>query len=281
MSSQLYIITVATDNDYYLPYLIESCKRHNKEIIILGYGEEWKGFAWRFELLLTFLKNTNPNDIICFVDGYDVICTRDLNELQDEFIRLKEKHKCKMICGADYHINKINVIISHIYFGLCKNNFLNAGNYIGYSKDIYAILNNIYKSPPTTTDDQVLLTRYCNKYKNDIYIDKQHELFWVPIDSYSEINKNLYVVKDNNVIVENQKPFFVHGAGGTYLDNLIINLKYNYDNNNKIKDKIIKLKDKFKKSNIKEFIKNNYKNIIVILIVILLIIKLIKTVFIY
>ena len=171
MNSQLYIITVATDNDYYLPYLIESCKKHNKEIIILGYGEEWKGFTWRFELLLTFLKNTNPNDIICFVDGYDVICTRNLNELQDEFIRLKEKHKCKMICGTDSHNSNYSFfhIISYINYGLCKNNLLNAGNYIGYSKDVYSILNTIYKSKPTTTDDQLLMTRYCNKYKNDIW----------------------------------------------------------------------------------------------------------------
>jgi hypothetical protein len=278
MRTQLYIITVATDNDYYLPYLIESCKRHNKEIIILGYGEEWKGFTWRFELLLTFLKNTNPNDIICFVDGYDVICTRNLNELPDEFIRLKEQHNCKMICGSSVPQNLYYYYYNYLYFGLCKNKLLNAGNYIGYSKDIYAILNTIYKYNLTTTDDQLLLTKYCNKYKKDIYIDKKNELFWVPINSLVEIDKNSYIIKNNNVIVNNQRPFFVHGPAATYLDEIIIKLKYNYDYNNKVKDKI---KNKLlKKTNVKEHLKNNYKIIIFILIVIVIffiIIKLIKT----
>ena len=281
MSSQLYIITVATNNDYYLPYLIESCKRHNKEIIILGYGEEWKGFTWRFELLLTFLKNTNPNDIICFVDGYDVICTRNLNELPDEFIRLKEKHKCKMICGSTDAQHPYYYFHTYLIFGFCKNQLLNAGNYIGYSKDIYSILTTIYNSKPSTTDDQKLLTRYCNKYRKDIYIDKQNELFWVPINSLFEINKNSYIIKKNTIIVNNKSPFFVHGAGSTYLDEIIIKLKYNYDYNNKLKDKI---KNNFlKKSNVKEHFKNNYKTIIFILLFIILIIlipliiKLIKT----
>jgi len=282
MNSQLYIITVATDNDYYLPYLIESCKKNNKEIIILGYGEEWKGFTWRFELLLTFLKNTNPNDIICFVDGYDVICTRNLNELPDEFIRLKEKHKCKMICGSSDAQHPYFYFHTYLFFGLCKNQLLNAGNYIGYSKDIYSILNTIYKSNPTTTDDQVLLTKYCNKYEKDIYIDKKNELFWVPINALHEIHEKSYVVKNNNLIVKNQRPFFVHGPGGTYLDKVIIKLKYNYDYNNKVKDKI--KNSLIKKTNAKDVLKNNYKNIIIILmfiiviiLLILLIIKLIKT----
>lgn len=184
-----------------------------------------------------------------------------------------------MICGAS-DIQDYGYFQNYLMFGLCKNNLLNAGNYIGYSKDIYVILNNIYKSKPTTTDDQILLTKYCNKYRKDIYIDKYNEIFWVPINSLFEIKEKSYVIKNNNVIVRNNNPFFVHGAGTTYLDNLIIKLKYNYDYNNKVKDKI--KNNLFKKYNIKEHLKNNYKIIIFILIIIiiliiLLIIKLIKT----
>ena len=54
--SKLYIVTVATDPDYYFPYLQESCKKNGKELVVLGYGQEWKGVNWRFKLILNYLK---------------------------------------------------------------------------------------------------------------------------------------------------------------------------------------------------------------------------------
>ena len=44
----LHIVTVATHSDYYFPYLKESFKKNGKELTVLGYGEKWKGFNWRF-----------------------------------------------------------------------------------------------------------------------------------------------------------------------------------------------------------------------------------------
>ena len=38
--NDLHIVTVATESKYYFPYLIESCKRHGKELEVLGYGEK-------------------------------------------------------------------------------------------------------------------------------------------------------------------------------------------------------------------------------------------------
>jgi uncharacterized LabA/DUF88 family protein len=79
--SNLHLVTVATHKDGYFDYLVESCKRNGKDVKVLGYEEKWQGFNWRFTLILDYLKKLNKNDIVCVIDGYDVLCTRNLNEL--------------------------------------------------------------------------------------------------------------------------------------------------------------------------------------------------------
>ena len=49
--SDLYIVTVATESQYYFPYLIDTCRKYGKEIDILGFGEKWQGFNWRMQLM--------------------------------------------------------------------------------------------------------------------------------------------------------------------------------------------------------------------------------------
>ena len=69
----MHIVTVANKNDGYLNYLIESCKRNGGELEVLGWNQEWKGFMWKISLMIEYLNGLDDDDIVCFVDGYDVI----------------------------------------------------------------------------------------------------------------------------------------------------------------------------------------------------------------
>jgi hypothetical protein len=232
----LYIVTVVTKTNYYFPYLVESCEKNGKKLTILGYNEKWEGFTWRFKLLINFLKKLKSTDIVCFIDGYDVICTRNLNDLKNEFIKLKNETNCKIIIGHDKIINTgiyyMNYIWYNFYFGKCKNNNLNAGTYIGYVKDLIDILSYIYTeiNENNKLDDQQLLTTYCNS-NNDIYIDIYNKLFLSITKPFSEID-NYLQVKNNEIIYNNNIPFFIHCPGNTYLENTLKLLNYNVPNNN-------------------------------------------------
>lgn len=255
--NNIHIITVSTHSDYYFPYLIKSCKKNGKELTVLAFGEKWKGFNWRFKLVIDYLKNIKKDDIVCFVDGFDVICTRKLNQLEKVFFNLKNKYNCKIIVGEHKMIVNNNFssfceILLKYYFGECKNVSLNAGTYIGQVKDLIEILETIYNTfPLNNADDQKLLTKYCLINPNDIYIDVNNEIFLTLELPYQEINKyikfNGYGDNINISYNNNNNPFFIHGAGQTYLDNVIINLNYPYDYNNPIN---------------KELSKNFYKNIL-------------------
>jgi len=197
------------------------------ELTILGFGEEWKGFNWRFNLMRTFLKSLHPNNIVCFVDGYDVFCSRNLNELKDTFINLKKKYNCKVIVGYDNIQSKIQKFFNRINF----NGEINAGTYIGESIDILNILNSI-SDIDNASDDQIILNKYYNKNKQHIHIDKDSEIFGTIYDGnrLKDVSK-YYVIKNNEIYtsVTNKRPFFIHGPGMSDLSIILRKINYNCD----------------------------------------------------
>ena len=96
-----HIITVATSSELYFPYLVDSCKKNGIPLTVLGYGEKWTGFCFKFDKMIQYLKKLDPNDVVCFIDGYDVICVRNLNEITDVFLQLKKRTNCKIIIAEN------------------------------------------------------------------------------------------------------------------------------------------------------------------------------------
>ena len=225
----LHIVTVATEEKYYFPFLKSSCQKNGISLTVLGMGEKWQGFNWRYQKMLEFLKKTDPNDIVCFVDGYDVICSRNLLELPAEFERISNKTRCKIIVGQDNISNFFNKIFSYLTFGTCNGIFLNAGTYIGYSKDIREIIQNIYAlNPRNDADDQVLMTRYCSKNSSDFYIDVKGDIFLCVVDTLNDIDEQ--VISQTQINTHNNGPFFIHANGYGILDNTIRRLGYDPEN---------------------------------------------------
>ena len=240
-----HIITIATNSELYFPYLVDSCKKNGIPLTVLGYGEKWTGFTFRFDKMIQYLKKLDPNDVVCFIDGYDVICVRNLNEMTDVFLQLKKKNNCKIVIAEN------NIIMNNLYnvvlyitvktsFDKCKNKLINAGSYIGQVKDILYVLEQVYTGD-NTLDDQKILVKYCKTNPNDFYIDLKNELFLTIDRPFDSIHPYL-TVKNNKIYYNNNRPFFIHGNGHTYLDstldligykNVNINHKLYYKNKSK------------------------------------------------
>jgi len=232
---KLHIVTVATDSKYYFPYLVDSCKKNGKELEVLGMGEKWEGFNWKFKKMIDYLNTLPKDDIVCFVDGYDVLCTRKLNELIPAFKKIRHREKCKMIVGYAIYTtllyNIYNDIINTLHFGKCNNKSLNSGTYIGYVSDILIILKNIrIMNSNNLSDDQQLLTTYCSKNRKEIYIDDKSELFLTSESPLGQID-NYITLKNKQVMYNNKYPFFIHAAGSGFLNKVLLELGYNYNGN--------------------------------------------------
>lgn len=226
-----HIVTVVTESKYYFPYLQESCMRHGKALTVLGFGQEWKGFNWRIKLMVNYLEKINPYDIVCFVDGYDVICLRNFNELQKKFLNIKSKNNFKILTALETHEYYFGRKFLHeSYFGKCNNNLqINAGTYMGFAIELLDVLKKILLlNDDDKADDQVLMTQYCNIY-DDYYIDIDCEIFATISTFLNDVSK--YVDIENGILkYKNKFPFFLHCPGSTYMDGVLLKLNYNLPN---------------------------------------------------
>ena len=232
LDKNIEVITISTDNKFYYPNLVESCRKNKGKLTTLGMGEEWKGYNWRFRKMIDYLSNLSDDKIVCFIDGYDVVSCRDLTELADEFIKLKNKYKCKMVVGCDNYGYIGKNFFTNIFFGKCGDGeyYLNAGTYIGYAKDLKDIISKIYELNPTdAADDQVLMIKYYNEHPGEIHIDNECKLFLVLSYPLIEVDYFTSITINNNklhAIDYKSMPFFIHAPGNGFLNNIIIKLGY-------------------------------------------------------
>ena len=275
---KLHILTVADKSKYYYPYLVESVKRNNNNIITLGFNKKWSGFNTKFKLMYEALNELNENDIACFVDGFDVICVRNLDELSNVFLEIKEREKCSIIAGHDNVRNIFTRITASLYFTKkIGSTIINSGTYIGYVKDIKKFLSFVLSlDNDELADDQILMNTYSKLHPNEIYIDIHTEIFLTIVRPLQSIKK-FTEIKDNIVYSNNNKPFFIHSAGSGYMNEILAELGYSIDNKiekdlkaDYLKKLLIQLKDILIK-NI-----NKYKYDILFIIILIIIIMNLK-----
>jgi hypothetical protein len=261
------LVTIATHSECYFPYLKKSCERYDSELIILGWGQKWTGYSLKFQLLQSFLKDLDDEEILCFIDSFDVIMLRSLKELEYTFKNFSRDTGTRVVIGYDRTYYKIIELIGSIYFGTVNGYTINSGTYIGYVKDLKNIINSIYSDPKL--DDQKLLTEYCRKNPNQIYIDITGIFFLTinnPFGNFYDYTI-MKIDEDKNLWYGGVRPFFIHGNGNTNMNDIIILLGYN------INTEDIKNLEKFNKNaqirKIKwytnEFFRENYIFIFILL----------------
>lgn len=228
MAEKVHVVTVATESKYYFPYLKQSCERHGAHLEALGIGEKWEGLSWKLKKMTDYLKTVPATDIVCFVDGYDVICCRDLKELPAEFKRIKAETGCKIVVGHE----KPSFIsgFNSLYYGKCKNQSINSGTYVGYAGDLLEIIPKIHAINPTNdTCDQYLMTQYCQKNTDEFHCDVDNCLFLTFFKPFERLHNYVETREGHEVHHNSNRPFFVHAAGCGFLDDLIHALGYDIE----------------------------------------------------
>ena len=230
------LVTVATHSERYYPYLQLSCKRYGHELITLGWGEKWQGFAWRFKLMKDYLQSLNPEEIVCFIDAFDVVILQTPEEIEEKFIKLINGDLTKVLISKEkYSHNGIeNTIIyyfQNIVFTKCKTDYINAGTYIGSASTLLNLYTNICNEfkCKSDTDDQRLIQDYCNNHNEQFIIDSDSSLFLVINSMISKMKKDENDISFNNnklIYKKNIYPSIFHCNGFTNFDYIIEKLGY-------------------------------------------------------
>ncbi len=239
------IVTVATHSERYFPVLQQSCKRHNIDLVILGWEQKWQGFNWRLHLLLDFLQTIPQDELVVFIDAYDVMILQDAKIIEDRYNKLIKKTGAKIIVGFEKAKSTFIELLALMVFGKCNKHRMNAGTYAGKAQDIYNMLKkacNEFSCSYNTKDnnDQVLFSKYCRVYPSELYIDEDNEIFLVINGALDHIDyKDEMKVINNKVIYKNKyDPCIIHAVGATNINNLIKQLGYDNVNPITLKDTI-------------------------------------------
>lgn len=226
------LITVATHADGYFEWLKLSCKRHNTDITVLGWNEEWKGYAWRFMLMVDYLQLIPDDELVCFIDAFDVLLLRPLSEIEEYYNSIAKISNKKIIIAYNRVKSQTIKIMSDYVFDTCKDIAINAGTYLGRAKDVREILKQIMQhNMNETLDDQKLLTEYCSTNPEVFYID-QDSIFFLTIENPLDdvIDENTKII-DNKLYYMGTRPFFIHANGNGKLDGIIKTMNYNINEN--------------------------------------------------
>ena len=175
----VHVVTVATHSQGYFPVLEESCKRHNINLTVLGFNQKWGGFFMKFKLIREFLNTKQDDDIIMFIDAFDVIILQNTNIILKRFL----KYKTNILISQDDTPN--DLIHSYFYykiFNKCKNTYINSGGYMGYCKYLKQMFNLMCETNDCSLlngDDQVMLGSLGSQpfFDKHIKIDTKHVIF--------------------------------------------------------------------------------------------------------
>ena len=200
----IHYVCVATESKLYFPYL----KRLLPDLVVLGMNKKWEGFIMKYKLLIKYLKKLKDNDIVCFVDAYDVLPTKNIIHLEKQFVKFSKKNpKIKMIVGGGIITSKIQKICNDFIF---DNNVINSGTYIGYANNILYVLLEIMKKT-NICDDQVELIKYAQNNPNDIFIDDDADFFFTKSTPLQQLK-----------LVDNAKCSFIHANGNGLLEDFLL-----------------------------------------------------------
>lgn len=234
------VIAFGTNKQAYYDLFIESCRRHDIDPVILGWGEKWVGFGKKTMMIREYVKSLPEDEIVISVDPFDVIFLCGLDEIERKF----NKIPALFLCGA-LNLGKVNGAIYNYEFNKTDKapprtptnyKFLNTGTWIsraGYARYLIDILVDKYKMSETSMDQQILTGIYINgSYKVDIDWNCEifHNLLFKDFITRRPDLKDLEFY-DSRIIntVSSSKPCILHASGNSKMNKIASRLGYNHE----------------------------------------------------
>ncbi|XP_069581318.1 procollagen-lysine,2-oxoglutarate 5-dioxygenase 1 isoform X2 [Brachyistius frenatus] len=231
---KLLVVTVATKETDGFRRFMRSAKHFNYTVQVLGRGQKWAGGDYlsapgggqKVRLLKAALEElkTKEDQVILFIDSYDVVFASGPKELLKKFQQAEHKvvFSSESLIWPDRHLEDKH---PHVREG---NRFLGSGGFIGYISNIKEMVSDW--TGQDQDSDQLFFTR--------IYIDPaKRTSINISLDHKCRLFQNLHGALDEVVlkfedgrvrarnVVYDTLPVVIHGNGPTKLQ---INYLGNY-----------------------------------------------------
>ena len=226
----LHILTYSTDING-TELLEKSAKLKNIRLnIIYEPQSEYKGHQSKILKMREAIQNILENDIILFVDAYDVLCfAGSEQEILDKF----HLYDCDLLIGSE--MNSFPDGYDDKYppaeYNPTNYKYINSGGFIGYQFALMELYN--WKS-----DEEI--SEICNyggdqHYFIKYYLAHSYQNHRLKMDYNQSIFQNMYQVDWYDFVIKNgrlyntildQYPCFMHFSGNTYTTDTNSNLMY-------------------------------------------------------
>jgi hypothetical protein len=183
------VITVATQNKFYYDILVLSLKKHNIELITLGWGQYYTSHLLKDKLVLEYISELDDEEIIVYIDGYDSVVTDNFKKIESSFI--ESKHDIIISTEQPKKFKFFHYIFYLLTFGM-KKHYLNTGMYIGRVGKLNKVLNDLKQYTDETFSNQRVWQRYYDSNNSNMYLDINNKFFLNISDNLictSKINK--------------------------------------------------------------------------------------------
>lgn len=195
------IVTVATERRMYMKWLEMSCEKNQTNLIILGMGEPWQGYMTKYFKMIEFLNTCDDEDVICFVDAYDVLMLKNANLLREAFVDTVENTNYKIIVANESieEFDQLSKVLNdemwRIIFKSENTEIqINSGTYMGYAKDLKEIILEMISY--NERDDQTALNMYFNKNREFVFVDREKTFFHVSMaieDTFQPLYNSFFI----------------------------------------------------------------------------------------
>lgn len=192
-------------------YLLESAKFHGITVTNLWDGKPWEGLWNKFQRMEETIRDFPEDDIVCFLDAYDLIVNADANKIIDTFV----KSKSDILFGAETNLDPVDIGKERYPNSPTIFRFLNSGVYVGYVRAIKKMLH--FKNYVGENDQKHSHLYFLEKgAENNINLDYNSNLvvnmYGVPWQELQIMNGSIHYIPFRN------EPCIVHFNGMSYLD---------------------------------------------------------------
>lgn len=226
------VVTVASDSQRYFPYLVESCNRNSCQLVVLGWGEKWKGFSWKIELMKEFLSTQSDEEILCFVDAYDVILLQHHDTILNNFKKAVGARNDLVLVSEDRSTKTSTTfsVFNKLFFKMCGGAYINSGTYMGHVKALRTMLSYVSNMMANVAEnDQRLMQIVCQKKPELFLIDRDCSVFLVicsPGEMISRRDERIEVINGEIIYDKNTRPCILHASGYTNIDDVLYEFGY-------------------------------------------------------
>jgi hypothetical protein len=197
------IVTCITNPDQigYKHALKASCEYFGLELITLQ-GRDWKSYRERCHIYKEYLISLDPQEIVFFSDGYDVIFVSGEQEILEKYYRLAPNGQ--ILLSADRFCAPDPEMSQHFTHTQNDYDFLCAGGFMGRAGEIVIAIDKLFEGVKNDNSSQNKEFFWCDQYmwtklvlskEMDIILDHDCEIFQT--FTSAESIQNLYELVNN------------------------------------------------------------------------------------